>query len=450
MKEGVRQPTWGKEMSATVLSAFYDIDMLYKQDKSMNMNMNALHINSLLDKKAVGAPLSAAGSGGAFTPGFFRRNSTSNAEALNNGNKYTMGSYGSLKESAAGGGGGCSATALMNKENKFRDRAYSESGERGVLQPQQQQQQQQQQKQPGSQINSTRYKTELCRPFEENGSCKYGEKCQFAHGYHELRSLSRHPKYKTEPCRTFHTIGFCPYGPRCHFIHNADERRPAPAANANMQTGEPRSARELCGYGPRDAPPPPPQQQQQQLGYGQRERPKLHHSLSFSGFSTHHGLESPLLDSPTSRTPPPPATGSSCTSASSYYEDVLSPNSLSCINSAFSFPGQDLKALLAPLAVHTQAYANGHCGGAYYGNLPGGVCPPSPPAYNMSHLQALRRLSESPVFEAPPSPPDSLSDRDSYASGSLSSSGSLSGSESPSLDAGRRLPIFSRLSISDD
>nr|1RGO_A Chain A, Butyrate response factor 2 [Homo sapiens] len=70
---------------------------------------------------------------------------------------------------------------------------------------------------------STRYKTELCRPFEESGTCKYGEKCQFAHGFHELRSLTRHPKYKTELCRTFHTIGFCPYGPRCHFIHNADE-----------------------------------------------------------------------------------------------------------------------------------------------------------------------------------------------------------------------------------
>lgn len=415
MKEGVRQQVWGKEMSATVLSAFYEMDMLYK-DKSMNMN--ALHINSMLDKKAVGAPVTTPGSGGSFTPGFFRRNSTSNVEAMNNSNKYPLGSYSSLKENTPTCNS--SATALMNKENKFRDRAFSESAERGVLQPK-----------AGSQINSTRYKTELCRPFEENGSCKYGEKCQFAHGYHELRSLSRHPKYKTEPCRTFHTIGFCPYGPRCHFIHNADERRPAPA-NANAQSADPR-----CGYGQRDMLP------HQQL-FTQRDRPKLHHSLSFSGFSTHHGLESPLLDSPTSRTPPPPNTASS--SASSFYEEALSPSS--CINSAFNFPGQDLKALLAPLAVHT---SSGYNSGAYYGNMPGSVCPPSPPpTYNMSHLQALRRLNESPVFEPPPSPPDSLSDRESYASGSLSSSGSLSGSESPSLDAGRRLPIFSRLSISDD
>lgn len=70
-----------------------------------------------------------------------------------------------------------------------------------------------------------RYKTELCRPFEESGECKYGDKCQFAHGFHELRNLVRHPKYKTELCRTFHTSGFCPYGPRCHFIHNAEEAR---------------------------------------------------------------------------------------------------------------------------------------------------------------------------------------------------------------------------------
>jgi tristetraprolin len=72
---------------------------------------------------------------------------------------------------------------------------------------------------------TSRYKTELCRPFEESGACKYGDKCQFAHGYNELRNLARHPKYKTEPCRTYHSSGFCPYGPRCHFIHNFEEAR---------------------------------------------------------------------------------------------------------------------------------------------------------------------------------------------------------------------------------
>ncbi|GIX75400.1 mRNA decay activator protein ZFP36L1 [Caerostris darwini] len=75
------------------------------------------------------------------------------------------------------------------------------------------------------QSNSSRYKTELCRPFEENGSCKYGDKCQFAHGKKELRNMIRHPKYKTELCRTFHTTGLCPYGPRCHFIHNSEQNK---------------------------------------------------------------------------------------------------------------------------------------------------------------------------------------------------------------------------------
>lgn len=72
-------------------------------------------------------------------------------------------------------------------------------------------------------VNTSRYKTELCRPYEEFGICKYGDKCQFAHGVGELRSLARHPKYKTELCRTYHTVGFCPYGPRCHFVHNQEE-----------------------------------------------------------------------------------------------------------------------------------------------------------------------------------------------------------------------------------
>ncbi|UJR22773.1 hypothetical protein I4U23_025805 [Adineta vaga] len=71
-----------------------------------------------------------------------------------------------------------------------------------------------------SKTASQRYKTELCRSYHETGFCKYGEKCQFAHGYNEIRSLNRHPKYKTVLCRTYHCTGYCPYGPRCHFVHD--------------------------------------------------------------------------------------------------------------------------------------------------------------------------------------------------------------------------------------
>ncbi|XP_065183732.1 mRNA decay activator protein ZFP36L2-like [Sycon ciliatum] len=77
----------------------------------------------------------------------------------------------------------------------------------------------------GQRSNSSRYKTELCRPFMETGSCRYGEKCQFAHGAAEQRAIERHPKYKTEACRTFYKDGFCPYGSRCHFVHEPNESR---------------------------------------------------------------------------------------------------------------------------------------------------------------------------------------------------------------------------------
>lgn len=68
------------------------------------------------------------------------------------------------------------------------------------------------------------YKTEQCRSFGDTGSCRYGNKCQFAHGTEEVRNLSRHPKYKTEMCRSYHTTGHCPYSTRCHFIHELSQR----------------------------------------------------------------------------------------------------------------------------------------------------------------------------------------------------------------------------------
>jgi hypothetical protein len=64
-----------------------------------------------------------------------------------------------------------------------------------------------------------RYKTELCKSYTDTGICRYGTKCQFAHGKEEIRPILRHPKYKTEICKTFHSTGTCPYGIRCRFIH---------------------------------------------------------------------------------------------------------------------------------------------------------------------------------------------------------------------------------------
>uniref|UniRef100_A0A2K6MCL7 mRNA decay activator protein ZFP36 n=1 Tax=Rhinopithecus bieti TaxID=61621 RepID=A0A2K6MCL7_RHIBE len=304
----------------------------------------------LLDRKAVGTP-----AGG----GFPRRHSVTLPSSKFHQNQLLS----SLK--------GEPAPALSSRDSRFRDRSFSEGGER--LLPTQ--------KQPGSgQVNSSRYKTELCRPFEENGACKYGDKCQFAHGIHELRSLTRHPKYKTELCRTFHTIGFCPYGPRCHFIHNAEERRALAGA------------RDLSA-----------------------DRPRLQHSFSFAGFPSAAATAAAtgLLDSPTSITPPPILSA----------DDLLgSPTLPDGTNNPFAFSSQELASLFAPSM-----------------GLPGGGSPTT---------FLFRPMSESPhMFDSPPSPQDSLSDQEGYLS---SSSSSHSGSDSPTLDNSRRLPIFSRLSISDD
>eukprot|EP01092_Planopodium_desertum_P002053 TRINITY_DN133031_c0_g1_i1.p1 TRINITY_DN133031_c0_g1~~TRINITY_DN133031_c0_g1_i1.p1 ORF type:complete len:324 (-),score=-28.07 TRINITY_DN133031_c0_g1_i1:104-1075(-) len=73
-------------------------------------------------------------------------------------------------------------------------------------------------------VNPNLYKTELCRSFEATGYCRYGERCQFAHGVEELRPIVRHPKYKTQLCKTYVALGTCPYGSRCRFIHALTKR----------------------------------------------------------------------------------------------------------------------------------------------------------------------------------------------------------------------------------
>ncbi|XP_056150330.1 mRNA decay activator protein ZFP36L1b [Lampris incognitus] len=354
-------------MTATTISPFFEYSDVSAKNKMLNYtNSNTLSgahppsapcpsanpssctpTGTLLDRKVVGAP-----SAGSL---FQRRHSVTLPSTKFSQNQFIN----SLKPEPVilvGGGN--------NKENRFRDRSYSETGDR--LRPGSQVC-----TAGGGQVNSSRYKTELCRPFEENGMCKYGDKCQFAHGIHELRSLSRHPKYKTELCRTFHTIGFCPYGPRCHFIHNAEERRGPPPLSA----------------------------------FNKPERPRLQHSFSFAGFPSSGGPH----ESPTSITPPP----------------LLSTEDLGEWQSnPFTYNPQKLASLFGPGL------------GPYPVLELRGPAPPSPVTPCL-----FRSTSNSP-----PSPPDSLSDQEGYQS----SLGSQSGSESPLLDASRRLPIFSRLSISDD
>ena len=65
-----------------------------------------------------------------------------------------------------------------------------------------------------------KYKTELCKFFEIDGKCKFGDKCAYAHGVENLRSkVTNTTAYRTKKCTQFFEKGYCPYGNRCQFAH---------------------------------------------------------------------------------------------------------------------------------------------------------------------------------------------------------------------------------------
>jgi hypothetical protein len=64
-----------------------------------------------------------------------------------------------------------------------------------------------------------KYKTELCKKFQNTGQCPYGYKCRFAHGKDELISKNQGKNYKKRLCKSFYEKGYCPYGSRCNFRH---------------------------------------------------------------------------------------------------------------------------------------------------------------------------------------------------------------------------------------
>jgi hypothetical protein len=66
-----------------------------------------------------------------------------------------------------------------------------------------------------------KYKTEMCKNWQETGHCEFFDSCSFAHGKFELLQKSGMPKnYKTKMCKKFHKDLFCPYGARCQFLHD--------------------------------------------------------------------------------------------------------------------------------------------------------------------------------------------------------------------------------------
>lgn len=311
---------------------------------------------------------------------------------------------------------------LSNSLHRKLDRSVSEPV--GVPDRNSNLQQQQQQQQRNTNINSSRYKTELCRPFEESGYCKYGDKCQFAHGSHELRSLARHPKYKTELCRTFHTTGFCPYGPRCHFIHNEDERR---LNQINQLKHQAQSSSQ---------PSPVP-------------RPKaLNFPLSMSLNQGRDSLGSTADSPPSSVTDSPTMSPTflgddflgSSGGLQSFHNQPPPQSAPPSMSRAFSFQEVSSTGLLAPLNVQT---GSPDALAALTASLQAATLREREQVVaalreNQRNNNSLHPQDSSDMTWMPPSPPDSLNG-DSIASTSTCGS---------PLDVSRglRLPIFSQLS----
>lgn len=99
-------------------------------------------------------------------------------------------------------------------------------------------------------MNVGKFKTVLCKHFIQHGSCSYGDKCQFAHGHHELSSGSmlggninmnvipqmestskpnkippNPANFKIVKCKNWEATGNCKYGSVCTFAHGDNELR---------------------------------------------------------------------------------------------------------------------------------------------------------------------------------------------------------------------------------
>ena len=68
--------------------------------------------------------------------------------------------------------------------------------------------------------NPLKHKTELCKTFSELGFCNYGEKCRFAHGFHEMIRVPKNEHLRQRKCNGFWGKSHCNYGIRCQFGHS--------------------------------------------------------------------------------------------------------------------------------------------------------------------------------------------------------------------------------------
>ena len=88
-----------------------------------------------------------------------------------------------------------------------------------------------------------KFKTLMCKHYNTTQGCSYGDKCQFAHGSHELRLLNNQSNIngknkisenkkskqinpiniKTVKCKNWEKNGTCKYGNYCTFAHGEND-----------------------------------------------------------------------------------------------------------------------------------------------------------------------------------------------------------------------------------
>ena len=93
----------------------------------------------------------------------------------------------------------------------------------------------------------------MCKHFDSPQGCSYGDKCQFAHGRNELRfpndnnmpsfsnKINNNQKnslnYKIAKCKNWEQDGTCKYGIHCTFAHGNNELRNKSDNMIQMQPG---------------------------------------------------------------------------------------------------------------------------------------------------------------------------------------------------------------------
>lgn len=87
----------------------------------------------------------------------------------------------------------------------------------------------------GDPFRSAKVKTELCRHYNTEKGCPFGNKCNYAHGEHELKftklldleraGLIDIEVFRTHPCITWLSTGTCPFDQRCIGIHDPRVRK---------------------------------------------------------------------------------------------------------------------------------------------------------------------------------------------------------------------------------